>query len=155
MFINTFVDQDFLDRYKIFLAGKRLSQEKRVWEYYVKSRNAQEYRQMLIDSLYHPPHISIDEKNTDDTCLYLNHRFEGKPLVREFIANTMIGIEYLWGGPVKLETTELIDSAKPSNQSVPSAPKKTSGNASTSTQEPQCQRVVYTMEKRKLTRAVL
>ena len=62
-----------------------------VWEYYVKSRKAEDYRQMLLDSLYHPPAITIDPAEDAGGTLYLDHHFEGKPLVREFIANTMLG----------------------------------------------------------------
>jgi stage V sporulation protein R len=47
----------------------------------------------------------MPEKGAAGT-LYLHHRFEGKQLVREYIANTMMAIEYLWGGPVHLETSE-------------------------------------------------
>ena len=43
-FINTFVDQDFVNRYRLFVAGKRLNKERMVWEYYVKSRRAADYR---------------------------------------------------------------------------------------------------------------
>jgi stage V sporulation protein R len=47
-FINTFVDQDFINRYKLFVAGKRLNQSRGVIEYYVKSRKAEDYRQKII-----------------------------------------------------------------------------------------------------------
>ncbi|MGD9300693.1 MAG: SpoVR family protein, partial [Desulfobacterales bacterium] len=91
MFINTFVDQDFINQYKLFVAGRRLNQQRGVWEYYVKSRSADSYRQMLLDTLYHPPWIEIDQEKTKNGNLYLVHRFEGKPLVKEFISNTMLG----------------------------------------------------------------
>ena len=55
MFINTFVDQDFVNQYKLFVAGRRLNQNRGVWEYFVKSRSAEKYRRMLLDTLYHPP----------------------------------------------------------------------------------------------------
>jgi stage V sporulation protein R len=35
------------------------------------------------------------------------HHFEGKPLLQDFIYDTMLGIEFLWGGAAKLETTEI------------------------------------------------
>jgi stage V sporulation protein R len=154
-FINTFVDQDFVDRYKLFVAGKRLNRTKGVWEYYVKSRDAASYREMILESLYHPPYIEIDEARTENGCLYLNHHFEGKPLVREFIPNTMLGIEYLWGGPVKLETTEPVARGKgelPAQLHYPAVPVVQDQPAD---REPQYQRVIYTMEKRKLARTVL
>ena len=98
-FLNTFVDQDFVTANRLFVADKRLNRGRMVWEYLVKSRKAKDYRQMLLDGLYHPPSIAVgEEQGRSNGSLYLVHRFEGKPLVKEFIANTMLGIEYLWGG---------------------------------------------------------
>jgi stage V sporulation protein R len=110
---------------------------------------------MLIDSLYHPPDIIVDKDKTDGRFLYLNHHFEGKPLIQEYIANTMLGVEYLWGGSVKLETTEVIEQTKSSSDSglfpffyqvkeEPSIEKELKWG-----------RVIYTMENRKLSRVVL
>ena len=113
MLINTFLDQDFINRHRLFVAGKRLNNAKMVWEYYVKSRNAEDYRRMLKNSLYHPPHIDIDPDKSQNGSLYLMHHFEGKPLVTDFIANTLLGIEYLWGGKVELETSEVVAQAHP------------------------------------------
>jgi stage V sporulation protein R len=104
LFVDTFLDQDFVDRNKLFVSGKRLNHNRMTWEYYVKSRSAQEYRKMMHDHLYHPP--SIEAEVVDEGALRLKHAFEGKPLVSEFIANTLLGIEYLWGAPVELETNE-------------------------------------------------
>jgi len=143
IFINTFVDQDFVTRNNLFVAGQRLNQQRMVWEYYVKSRKAEDYRKMLMDSLYHPPYITIDtEKNTSGNTLYLVHHFEEKPLVKEFIANTMMGIEYLWGYPVQLETSEVVSvSAPPEGED----------------KEPEVkwQRVIYTINKSKLSRRTI
>jgi stage V sporulation protein R len=146
MFLNTFVDQEFVDKHKLFVTGIRLNPEKGTREYYVKSRDAAQYRQMLIDQLYHPPYIEIDRSQTQDNCLYLNHHFEGKPLVAEFIANTMMGIEYLWGAPVKLETSEPIQRARELHpwESHPPADL-----------EPSHQRVLYTMKNRQLSRILI
>ena len=105
-FINSFVDQEFIDRNKLFVAGRRLNRDRMVWEYYVRSRKADSYRSMLYDSLYHPPKIEVVKPQGSDEALYLKHHNEGKPLVQEYIANTMLGIEFLWGGPVKLETED-------------------------------------------------
>ncbi|MEJ2201430.1 MAG: SpoVR family protein, partial [Desulfuromonadaceae bacterium] len=107
MFVNTFVNQDFVDQYRLFVAARRLNPERMTWEVYVKSRKAQDYRQMLFKNLYHPPWIEVDTAATSAEVLKLVHRFEGKPLVRDYIANTMLGIEFLWGGPVQLETCEV------------------------------------------------
>jgi hypothetical protein len=41
---------------------KRLNKTKMVWEYYVKSRKLEDYRQMIENLLYHPPHVEIVEK---------------------------------------------------------------------------------------------
>ncbi len=152
MFINTFIDQDFVDRYKLFVVGKRLNDSKSVWEYYVKSRNAGEYKEMLLESLYHPPYIEIEETKTRDGIFYLNHHFEGKPLVNEYIANTMLGIAYLWGDVVKLETTELAEEAEESTSDTMytaftvNPPEK---------KEPEYRRVLYTMDDKELSRVAL
>ncbi|MEN8246432.1 MAG: SpoVR family protein [Thermodesulfobacteriota bacterium] len=154
MFISTFLTQEFMDRYNIFVAGKRLNKRKMVWEYYIKSRDARAYRQMLQGALYHPPYITVKEDHGESPELYLVHHFEGKPLVQEFIANTMMGIEYLWGKPVKLETSEVVPQAKQPPDTPagkPPLPQKEAGD------EPQVawRRVVYTMQDRKLSKSEL
>ena len=154
MFINEFVDQEFVDRHRLFVAGKRLNRSRMTWEYFVQSRDAGQYRQMLIDSLYHPPCIEIDRQRSQEGALVLVHRFEGKPLVKEFIANTMMGIEYLWGQPVALETTERTATApvpEPMTTVVPYGRPLEEKKPPT----PQWQRVRYTMKNRHLSREVL
>lgn len=151
-YINTFVDQDFVTKNDLFVSGKRLNEQRMVWEYYVKSRNAEDYRRMLLRSLYHPPHITMDPEKSKDGIIYLVHQFEGKPLVREFIPNTMLGIEYLWGGPVKLETNEGV--AQPAKSSAPPIPVPGLPPRVESPKKPEIkwQRVIYTMENRKLSK---
>jgi stage V sporulation protein R len=153
-FIHSFVNQDFVTANNLFVADKRLNQQKMVWEYYVKSRNADDYRDMLMASLYHPPCIEVDEKKSADSALYLTHRFEGKPLLADYIPNTMLGIEFLWGGPVQLETMEVV--AEPQASRMPTMP----GLAAPQTDAPKprklkWQRVLYTMKDRKLSKNVL
>lgn len=145
LFLNTFVDQDFVNRHRLFVTGKRVNRQRMVWEYYVKSRNVADYRQMLLDLLYHPPVIGIDRRKSVDGALYLVHRFEEKPLVQEFIANTMLGIEFLWGEKVHLETSEVV------------LPPPQEGYAPASGEEDVVywRRVLYTMENRKLTKTNL
>jgi stage V sporulation protein R len=149
MFISTFLDQDFMTRHSLFVAGKRLNKERMVWEYYIKSRKLADYKKMLYDSLYHPPFITVDTEKMKDGKLYLVHHFEGKPLLKEFIANTMMGIEYLWGNAVQLETYEVVSTAKP--QTTPWV-KGLLGPGHDEKQEPEIswRRVLYTMENRKL-----
>jgi len=154
MFINTFVDQDFVSQNNLFVAGRRLNPGKMVWEYYVKSRKAGDYRQMLINSLYHPPHIEVDEKKCNDHTLYLVHHFEEKPLVKEFIANTMMGIEYLWGGPVQLETNEVV-SVPMSRDTGMTSSFPTPQKQEIKEQELKWERVLYTMENRKISKKVI
>ena len=101
-FINTYVNQELVSKYRLFVSGKRFLQDKMVWEYYIKSRKAEDYKQLIIDSLYHPPCIRVDKEKSVKGILYLSHKFEGKPLKQDYIENTMVGIEYLWGGPVHL-----------------------------------------------------
>jgi len=151
--INTFITQDFITKNNLFVTGKRLNKDKMVWEYYIKNRSAEEYKLMLLESLYHPPYIDIDESKNKDNTLYLVHHFEEKPLVKEFINNTMLGIEYLWGGPVQLETSEV--------ESVGTAGSAAPGSLSHLTDkdkkapEIKWQRVLYTMRDRKLSRRIL
>lgn len=95
--------QDFVNEYKLFVVGKRLNMEKYAWEYYIKSKRGSDYRQLLNDGLYHPPCISINES---DGGLYLDHAFEGRMLVTRYIPKVLIGLSFLTGGEVKLETTE-------------------------------------------------
>ena len=105
--INTYVDQDFVNRHKLFTVEKKLNEQRQTWQYVVKSKRAEDYKQMLLDSLWHPPHVLVDEFRTTQERLVLNHINEGKPLVREFISNTLLGLEFLWGGEVQLTTTDL------------------------------------------------
>ncbi len=144
IFISTFADQDFVTLNNLFVAGQRLNQAKMVWEYYVKSRKAEEYRKMLMDSLYHPPYIDVPEDKNTSKTLYLRHNFEEKPLVAEFIANTMMGIEYLWGWPVQLETHEVF------SMSPPAGPQEEQKEP-----EIEWQQILYTMENRKLSKRAL
>ena len=106
-FLNTFVDQDFVNNYDLFVVGKRLNEQKGTIEYYIKSRKSEDYKNMLINSLYHPPFISVDAAKTNESNLYLVHHFESKQLVKDYVPDTLIGIEFLWGAQVQLETTEI------------------------------------------------
>ncbi|MCP4130427.1 MAG: SpoVR family protein [bacterium] len=146
LFVNEFIDQGFVDRYDVFVVGKRLNPNRGVWEYYIKSKNADKYKQMLVESLYHPPFISVNESKTNDKELYLSHQFEGRPLVTEYIENTLIGIEYLYGGAVLLETSE-----------VDMKDLQSRGDKIGVDEElvPKFNRVVYTMKDRKLSRKVI
>ncbi|MBU5612095.1 SpoVR family protein [Geomonas azotofigens] len=145
LFIKDFVDQDFTDRYDLFVTGKRLDPQRMVWQYYVKSRDANEYRDMVLASLYHPPYIEIAPERGEDGMLYLVHHFEGKQLVSEYIANTLVGIEYLWGAPVQLETSEAVIVQQ----------RGSSGREGVEEAEITWQRVVYTMKDKVLSRQVL
>lgn len=149
-FINTFIDQEFVAGHDLFVAGKRFNNARMSWEYYIKSRKAQDYKQMVIDTLYHPPEIFVDKAGSKNGILYLNHKFENKPLKADFIENTMIGIEYLWGGPVLLETSE----PALSEQRAPGyANFWDPGSQKTEEKEPEpvkWKRMQYTMENRKL-----
>jgi len=121
------------------------------WEYYVKSRKAEDYRQMVMESLYHPPHIEVDQNKGDDETLYLVHNFEEKPLVEEFISNTMMGIEYLWGGPVQLETSEVASIAPVKRNGLDAGP-SSSQQKKPEEHEVKWRRVLYTMKDRKLSK---
>jgi len=151
MFINTFIDQDFINQFKLFVAGRRLDQSRGVWQYYVKSRSAESYRKMLLDTLYHPPYLQIQPQKTANGNLYLIHVFEDKPLVKEFIANTMLGIEYLWGAPVQLETNEVVPT-EPTQAGLPIPGLTMPIEEAPQAKEIKWQKVRYTMKDRKLSK---
>lgn len=98
--------QDFVNRYDLFVVGQRLNLERQTTEYFIKSRNGEDYRKMLNDILYHPPYVLISEEKAESEELYLDHIFEGRTLVTKYIPTVLLGIAYLYGGPVALETTE-------------------------------------------------
>jgi stage V sporulation protein R len=152
MFVNTFLSQDFINQNKLFVAGRRLNKDKMVWEYYIRSRNVEDYRQMILDTLYHPPHIEIQSEKSTNRHLYLVHHFEGKPLVTEFISNTMLGIEYLWGAPVQLETNEIVQITPSRTQPAIPWPSRIMPEAEEEKPEIKWRRVLYTMENRKLSK---
>ncbi|MBF0302059.1 MAG: SpoVR family protein [Desulfamplus sp.] len=158
-FINSYIEQEFMDKHKLFVSGKRLNRERMSWQYYIKSRKADAYKEMLIDTLYHPPVIHVSEEKTAQGPLYLVHKFEGKPLKVDYIENTMVGLEYLWGRSVRLETSEPyypgdMPQQKFVNYWNPPAPSPAKPVvAPQSKQEPKpiaWKRVLYIMENRKL-----
>ncbi len=141
MFINAFIDQEFVDRHRLFVVDRRLNKERMTWEYYVKSRKSKDYKEMVADSLYHPPAIAINVD--EDNSLILNHVFEGKPLYREYIEGALLGLEFLWGGKTCLYTFE------------PEPVKKETGQADKQEQPPReitWRRFRYTMKDRKMSR---
>lgn len=152
-FINRFVDQEFLDHYKLFVTGKRFNRERMSWQYYIKSKKAEDYKNMVINTLYHPPLIHVDEEKSKDGLLYLVHEFENKALKTDYIENTMIGIEFLWGGPVYLETSEPDGTEQATPPYVIRDPSATgSGTAGDAAKSVKIKwkRVCYVMDKRKL-----
>jgi stage V sporulation protein R len=142
LFVSTFIEQDFVDHHRLFVADRKLDEQRMVWQWYVKSRDAGQYREMVKESLYHPPHVLVDESRTKDGTLYLEHQFEGLPLVRDYIKNTLLGVSYLWGGPVVLETSE-VKAMERDEKNPDAAPDIT------------WQRVRYTMKDRKLSRGLI
>jgi len=110
MLVNFLSDddfQDFVDRYNLFIVGRRYNPTEYVIEHYIKSRSGKEYRKMMNDRLYHPPCVLVNEEKADNTNeLYLDHVFEGRTLVTKHVPTVLKGLSYLWGGVVCLETTE-------------------------------------------------
>lgn len=143
MFVNTFIDQEFVDMHKLLVVDKRLNKQRMTWEYYIKSKKAEHYKKMVADSLYHPPAVKVDID--DDNSLVINHIFENKPLFREYIGGTLMGIEYLWGNKVSLFTHE----AKPVKQEAQPGPQESVQ------QKIQWKRVKYTMHEKKMMRVVI
>lgn len=137
--------QDFVDEHRLFVAGERLNLREGIRETYIKSRSGKAYRKLLNDSLYHPPHIIIDEAKAKGSGLYLDHIFEGRSLYTRYIPAVLPGLSYLAGGPVKLETTEFeieqTNEWADQDDEAEIAYKKV--------------RVLYTCENKKLDRAIL
>jgi stage V sporulation protein R len=141
MFINAFIDQEFVDLHRLFVVDRRLNKERMTWEYYVKSRKASQYKAMIADSLYHPPAITINVD--DENTLVLSHVFEGKPLYRDYIEGSLLGIAFLWGGKTSLYTFEPEPVKKDLNQS---------DKEEQPPREIKWRRIRYTMKDKKLTR---
>lgn len=100
--------QDFVSRHQLFVVGRRFNKKSRKIEYYVKSRNGEDYRRFLLDNLYHPPYLRINRRSGKKGTLSLLHSFEGKTLETKYIRNVLFYLSFLWGsGPVELHTTEM------------------------------------------------
>jgi stage V sporulation protein R len=138
MLLNTFVDQDFMKKHDLFVVDRRANTERGVWEYFIKSRKAEDYKNMMMDSLYHPPYIKVIAEKTTEENLYLSHVFEGKQIYKPYIPDVLLGIEYLWGGQVQLETTEIVKEEGSSGENA--APSFVN------------RKVVYTMKDKKISK---
>ena len=101
------------------------------------------------------PISAVDEEKSKKGELYLVHHFEGKPLVQEYISNTMLGIEYLWGGAVHLETSAVVpaSSSRDLMATIPGFPMPT--EVEPQKQEVKWQRIKYMMKDRKLSKVTL
>ncbi len=155
LFVNNFIEQDFVDQNKLFVADKMLDEQRMVWQWYVKSRSAEAYKAMVKEQLYHPPHITIDLDKSGTDALNLVHHFEGQPLVKEFIHNTLLGIEFLWGSKVLLETTEVKSIKQPDAQQPTLPGMTTAGPDQDAAPEIEWQRIRYTMKDRKLSKGLV
>ncbi len=149
MMVNFLSDenfQDFVDTYKLFVAGTRFNPQKGVFEIYIKSKSGKDYRKMVNKTLYHPPYILIDGEKSDENELYINHVFEGRTLVSKYIPAVLIGLSYFCGGhKVSLETTEFEVDQGDYYRSLIEGEKM----------EYKKIRVLYTCEKKKVGRTVL
>src|SRR3989339_239398 len=135
--------EDLANKGKLWITDKVFNEERRSWIYYIKSKKGEDYRKMVIDGLYHPPHIEVGQKK--DGTLYIEHMFEGQPLHTPYIDGVLRGTEFLWGQPVALETTEFeVDqNSVTKNQYDPTSPIKYKPI-----------RVLYLMKNGKLARRV-
>lgn len=74
--------------------------------------------------------------------------------MREFVNNTMLGLEFLWGGKVTLETTEVKSIKKPDQQ--PTLPGMgPAPDAEETRAKVEWQRVRYTMKDRKISKGLV
>ncbi|MBI2446256.1 MAG: SpoVR family protein [Parcubacteria group bacterium] len=139
--------QDFVDKYKLFIAGIRPSRKS--WnaaEIYVKSKSGKDYRRLINRALYHPPYIDFSGVKAKDGELYLDHIYEDRSLFSKYIAPVLIGLEFLWGQRIKLETTEY-EKVEPKNW----------WEWRQSRYEPKYKkvRILYACEKRRIVKTVL
>jgi stage V sporulation protein R len=96
----------------------------------------------------------IDPGKAINGNIYLVHHFEGKPLVKDYITNTMLGIEYLWGAPVQLETSEVVQvEASKTQLTIPGLTMPIQQERKE--KEIKWQRVRYTMKNRRLSKEVI
>ncbi len=151
-FINSFIDQEFVTKHNLFVAGKNFNNSRMSWEYYIKSKKSEDYKEMIIDTLYHPPEMFVDKAGTKNGILYLNHKFENKPLKMDYIENTMIGIEYLWGGPVCLETSEPETSGQTPTPYASFLDPGSQKNGKKELTPVKWKRMIYLMQNRKLSK---
>jgi stage V sporulation protein R len=84
----------------------------------------------------------------EEKALLLSHFFEGKPLVQEYVNGALLGIEYLWGGQVFLDTTEVVPKG-------PGPKQEKSDGQEQPVEEITWQKVRYRMKDRKLSRKIL
>jgi stage V sporulation protein R len=148
-FINRYIDQEFVNKHDLFVSGQRINKAKMTKEYYIKSRCSEAYKQMIIDTLYHPPIISVDKEKSKQGVLYLVHKFEEKPLKIDFIENTMIGIEFLWSGTVKLETHEVVKKTTPQGNYVNFWDPNYQKTAFPEKEKLKWKKILYVIEKKK------
>lgn len=158
--------QDFVDKYQLFIAGLRVTEEtftQGLLDVYIKSKSGQEFRKMLNRYyLYHPPHISIREDKMNKGELYLDHTYESRILVNKYIPAVLIGLAYLWGKTVKLETTEWVATKEEKTGTLPN-PKGLPGKPRVPQQVSEeerkrhykMRRVLYECDGRKVARKLL
>jgi stage V sporulation protein R len=84
----------------------------------------------------------------EENTLLLDHIFEGKPLVQDYIKGALLGIEFLWGGQVFLDTSEVVPQS-------PAAQQEKSDSQGQTSQEITWQKVRYRMKDRKLSRKIV
>jgi len=65
-----------------------------------------------------------------------------------------MGVEYLWGAPVRLETSEVVSATSSSGGTAGRSQWPVHSRREVETREVTWRRVVYTMEKRKLSKLV-
>jgi len=110
LLINFLSDEDFqsfVDTYKYWTVGIR--QSRTSWDLadvYIKSKSGKDFRRLLNRILYHPPYIIINEEKASDGELYLDHVYEGRSLHTRYVHSVLVGLEFLWGKRIRLETTE-------------------------------------------------
>ena len=170
-FLNEFIDQEFVNKHNLAVIGERYNRAAGVKEYYIKSRNSEDYKKDVLDKLYHPPHITASTGvnnsagNGSDTeqkndrhngTLFLEHHFERKELYQEAIPNALIGLEFLWGDKVVLRTTEFTEEYRDLVEHIRTGKiQKSDIEEDIEEIEPELEQVVYVCKNKKVKREVL
>ncbi len=102
MFLDEFMTPDFMQKEKMFLFSRDSDGQARI-----DSRDFEKIKQALLDQLTNrgQPVIEVYDANYKNAGeLLLTHRYEGRPLRKDWAEATLGNLQRIWGRPVALAT---------------------------------------------------